>query len=297
METDHPNRGTVVAMSNLLFRPIDALSRGLRAVCSSRENETRKRMETEVNVVEESSSQEETSQESFVDARHEDSTRKAVQKTTIKASIVSPSIEEDTPGLKSDGNISAPTPRKRRRTNKVSSHLTWQDRKEDDDTEQENYQNLQMCDTESSRPAKGDESSVDAAVKRDGMQDGDDSDDAEMVDVQSPRKRKLSTRIAGIRRESINTPRRKMPPRRASGTRTNQSPYVFYDDIADDSESTSGYQTRPVAEKKRGPPKRPRRASKSGEWSLDERLLFLHGLKLYGRGKWKEISEQVLQTR
>jgi hypothetical protein len=29
---------------------------------------------------------------------------------------------------------------------------------------------------------------------------------------------------------------------------------------------------------------------KIGRWSTAEKLLFLHGLKLFGRGRWKKIS-------
>jgi hypothetical protein len=29
---------------------------------------------------------------------------------------------------------------------------------------------------------------------------------------------------------------------------------------------------------------------KHGRWSTAEKLLFLHGLKLFGRGRWKKIS-------
>jgi Myb-like DNA-binding domain len=36
--------------------------------------------------------------------------------------------------------------------------------------------------------------------------------------------------------------------------------------------------------------------SRSGRWTPDEKLLFLHGLKLHGRGRWKRIR-QFLPTR
>ena len=39
-----------------------------------------------------------------------------------------------------------------------------------------------------------------------------------------------------------------------------------------------------------------RASSRSGRWTPDEKLLFLHGLKLYGRGRWKKIR-QFLPTR
>jgi hypothetical protein len=29
---------------------------------------------------------------------------------------------------------------------------------------------------------------------------------------------------------------------------------------------------------------------RSGRWSLEEKILFLHGLLLYGKGKWKKIQ-------
>ncbi len=35
---------------------------------------------------------------------------------------------------------------------------------------------------------------------------------------------------------------------------------------------------------------------RSGRWTPDEKLLFLHGLKLHGRGRWKKIR-QFLPTR
>jgi len=38
------------------------------------------------------------------------------------------------------------------------------------------------------------------------------------------------------------------------------------------------------------------RSSRSGRWTPDEKLLFLHGLKVYGRGRWKKIR-QFLPTR
>lgn len=35
----------------------------------------------------------------------------------------------------------------------------------------------------------------------------------------------------------------------------------------------------------------------TGEWSREERLLFLKGLRAYGWGKWKEIGGTYLTTR
>jgi Myb-like DNA-binding domain len=37
-------------------------------------------------------------------------------------------------------------------------------------------------------------------------------------------------------------------------------------------------------------------SSRSGRWTPEEKLLFLHGLRLYGRGRWKKIR-QFLPTR
>lgn len=38
------------------------------------------------------------------------------------------------------------------------------------------------------------------------------------------------------------------------------------------------------------------RSSRSGRWTPDEKLLFLHGLHIFGRGRWKKIR-QFLPTR
>lgn len=35
---------------------------------------------------------------------------------------------------------------------------------------------------------------------------------------------------------------------------------------------------------------------RAGRWSPEEKLLFLHGLKQFGRGRWKKI-QTLLQTR
>lgn len=45
-----------------------------------------------------------------------------------------------------------------------------------------------------------------------------------------------------------------------------------------------------VAAIKRVPPSIPQSPTlKHGRWSPEEKLLFLHGLKLFGRGRWKKI--------
>lgn len=32
---------------------------------------------------------------------------------------------------------------------------------------------------------------------------------------------------------------------------------------------------------------------KTGRWSLDEKILFLYGLRKFGKGRWKKISQYV----
>lgn len=34
-------------------------------------------------------------------------------------------------------------------------------------------------------------------------------------------------------------------------------------------------------------------ASRLGRWSLDEKIMFLYGLSLYGKGRWKKIHAYV----
>lgn len=38
-------------------------------------------------------------------------------------------------------------------------------------------------------------------------------------------------------------------------------------------------------------PRGPRLPQKIGRWSLDEKILFLYGLKMYGKGRWKRMSK------
>lgn len=40
----------------------------------------------------------------------------------------------------------------------------------------------------------------------------------------------------------------------------------------------------------------PLNGKRAGRWSPEEKLLFLHGLKMFGRGKWKKI-QTFLPTR
>jgi hypothetical protein len=38
------------------------------------------------------------------------------------------------------------------------------------------------------------------------------------------------------------------------------------------------------------PPPPPQRSYRTGRWSLDEKILFLYGLRKFGKGRWKKIS-------
>lgn len=38
-------------------------------------------------------------------------------------------------------------------------------------------------------------------------------------------------------------------------------------------------------------PRGPKLPQKVGRWSLDEKILFLYGLKMYGKGRWKRMSK------
>lgn len=53
-------------------------------------------------------------------------------------------------------------------------------------------------------------------------------------------------------------------------------------------ESTSITRTQGPSEGDRGS-SAPRASQRSGRWSADEQLLFLHGLKVFGKGRWKKI--------
>jgi hypothetical protein len=45
-----------------------------------------------------------------------------------------------------------------------------------------------------------------------------------------------------------------------------------------------------VGRVRKGCPPSPTSDQRTGRWSLDEKLLFLYGLKKYGKGRWKKIS-------
>jgi hypothetical protein len=109
----------------------------------------------------------------------------------------------------------------------------------------------------------------------------DDVDDSESSSI-------YQSESTGMKRAMTRALTKHQGRSQQSGTR---SP----DEEIDESESCS--EAKPAKRRKRGPPKHPSMASRTGRWSLEEELLFLHGLKACGKGKWKEIGEQVLRTR
>ena len=65
-----------------------------------------------------------------------------------------------------------------------------------------------------------------------------------------------------------------------------RSPVSISDFLTSGSTSDSGQSNVPE-EKKDGA------QVKSGRWSLDEKLMFLYGLSLFGKGRWKKIHMYV----
>ena len=56
------------------------------------------------------------------------------------------------------------------------------------------------------------------------------------------------------------------------------------------SDSEESEQTTPTISTKRAASKRSKPAQRSGRWTPDEKILFLYGLKRYGKGRWKKMS-------